>query len=236
MQLLLEAETWQILTVLGLGAGILVALRRLVVDRRPWGARLLAGLRRLEIALLCLLLGLMIVCSALQIVLRNATGSGLLWIDPFLRYLTLWIGFLGAAFATAAGRHIQIDIAARLSPPRLRRLAARIVSAVAAGVTLVLAETAYRHVVAEAGYGAVGVLGLPSWSLLVVMPAGFALMSYRFLYRVAAPAAVLARGDRETYEPGGTGDGPVPPAPAAGGEATPADPLPGDAAPGEATP
>jgi TRAP-type C4-dicarboxylate transport system permease small subunit len=145
-----------------------------------------------EIGILSALIGSMILLAALQIVLRNAFATGLLWIDPLLRSLTLWIGFLGAAFATASGRHIQIDILARVSPPPVRAVAARAVSAVSAVVTLILAETAWRHVIEEQSFAAEGVLGLPSWVLLTVMPGALALMSYRFLYRALGPAAPSA--------------------------------------------
>ncbi len=210
MNPLLSAETPAILATIGICCTGLAFFRRLVIDRHGWGTRLITGLRRLEIGLLTTLLGLMIFCSALQIVLRNLVGSGLLWIDPLLRYLTLWIGLLGAAFATAAGRHIQIDILARISPPRIQAVAARVVALTASVVTLVLAETAYRHVVAEFHFRATGVLDLPTWVLLIVIPVAFALMCYRFFYRVLVP---LPRG---TGEPGvGTdvapaGDGPTP--------------------------
>jgi TRAP-type C4-dicarboxylate transport system permease small subunit len=63
--------------------------------------------------LLAICLLSMVVLSALQILLRNVFGAGVLWIDPLLRYLTLWIGFLGAALAAAEGRHIQIDVLSR---------------------------------------------------------------------------------------------------------------------------
>lgn len=223
MRLLLNAATPQILLSIGLGAVALVLVRVLLVDRRRWGAGLLRGLRRLEIGLLAGLLGLMILLSALQIVLRNLLDAGLLWVDPLLRYATLWIGLLGAAYATAGGRHIQIDALARLSPPAVRALAGRVVAAVAAAVCLVLAETTLRYVIEEhrAGYR-LEELGAPTWVLVAVLPAAFALMCYRFLYRVVVPLEpalppMMAAG----------GDGAPPPPPTAGGAVPPPAPEPG---------
>jgi TRAP-type C4-dicarboxylate transport system permease small subunit len=181
------AGTPLILTVVGVACLALCLFRRLVIDRSDWGAVLIGISRRLEIAVLAALIGAMILFSALQILLRNVFGSGILWVDPMLRSITLWIGFLGAAFATASGRHIQIDILARISPPAVRGVAARAVSLAAAIVTLILAETAYRHVLEERTFEASGFLDIPSWLLITVIPIAFALMCYRFLYRVMAP-------------------------------------------------
>ena len=160
----LNATTPQILFTIGLLALALALLRRVWLDRSAGWQRLLAWAGRAEMFVLAALIGMMIVFSALQIVLRNFAGAGLLWIDPLLRSLTLWIGFLGAAFATAAGRHIQIDVLARLSPPGVRAWASRVVSAFAAVITLILAETAYRHVLDEYAFGATAFLDLPTWA------------------------------------------------------------------------
>ena len=232
MNLLLNVETPQILTVIGVGCLSLALLRFFVIDRQRWGATLILWLRRLEIALLTSLLGAMIVCSALQIVLRNVMGAGLLWIDPFLRYSTLWIGFLGAAFATAAGRHIQIDILARISPAPVRAVSGRIVAGTASVVTLILAETAYRHVVEEYRFAATGVLDLPTWVLLIVIPFAFALMCYRFVYQILVPPP-----DREQEGESDAGDASGPGGGTNGGsdDGSQREPLSGTAAP-EAAP
>ncbi len=166
------------------GAICLLLLGRLgLVDRAGWGRAWLGIARRLEMWGLALLLAIMVVASVVQIVLRNAFDTGLPWIDPLLRYLTLWIGFLGAAFATAEGRHIQIDAAARVSPPGLRRGVGRVASVVAALVCAVLADAGWRHVVAEHAYPAEAFLGLHTYHVLWIMPVAFVLMAYRFLYR-----------------------------------------------------
>ena len=61
--------------------------------------RFLLGLHRFEIALLALVLISMVLIATLQIILRNFFDTGLIWIDPLLRTMLLWLGLLGAVAA-----------------------------------------------------------------------------------------------------------------------------------------
>jgi len=65
---------------------------------------------RVEKFLVVFLLGAMILVAFLQIVLRNVFTTGFSWGDPFIRYLVVWVGFIGAALATKEGKHITIEI------------------------------------------------------------------------------------------------------------------------------
>lgn len=192
-----------VLVLLGFGALAVILLRHLLLARLAPGRALLAALRRGEMGLLALLLLGMVLLSAVQIVARNAFGAGFLWIDPLLRYSTLWIGFLGAALAAGEGRHIQMDVLGRALPPGPRRLAGRLVHLAAAATCAILAESAYRHLASEYAYGAREFLRLPTWILLAVIPAALAVMVYRFLDRALVPPLEAA----------------APPAPAIGAEA-----------------
>jgi TRAP-type C4-dicarboxylate transport system permease small subunit len=141
---------------------------------------LLALFRRGEIGLLAIIVLGMMVLSAAQVLFRNVAGGGILWVDPLLRYATLWIGFLGAAVATREGRHIQMDVLGRLLPPRLRRLAGATTHLAAAATCLVLAESSYRHLAAEYTNDSREFLQIPTWILLGVIPLSLALMTVRF--------------------------------------------------------
>jgi TRAP-type C4-dicarboxylate transport system permease small subunit len=180
-------STWLVLAVLALVALVLVLFHRFVLSPTGAGRALLTGARWAEIGLLALMVLAMILLSATQILARNVFDAGFLWIDPLLRYLTLWIGFLGAARATAEGRHITIDALSRVLPPRLRRVAGRVTHLAAAGICAVLAEAAYRHLASEYAYESREFLRLPTWLLLAVIPIGFTIMTYRFLDQALLP-------------------------------------------------
>ncbi len=196
--------TAQVLIALGFGAVGLVLLRHFLVDRFAPGRLLVAVLRRAEIALLALIVLGMVFLSAAQVVFRNLAGGGILWIDPLLRYLTLWIGFLGGAVATREGRHIQMDVLGRLLPPPAKRVAGLLTHLTAASTCAVLAESAYRHLASEYANNEREFLQLPTWILLGVIPVTLALMTYRFvdlaLFPQPPPPEIPPLGERASLE------------------------------------
>jgi TRAP-type C4-dicarboxylate transport system permease small subunit len=174
---------------------------RLLLESRRAGKRLIDTTQVLEGALLALLLGTMIALSFLQIVLRNVANSGLIWIDPLLRHLVLWIGFLGAMFSTRVGRHINIDALSRLMPRSLLRVVRVTTNLMAAFVCLLLSNASLKLVRDEATFGGTGFLGIPVWVLQIVMPIATLVMGSRFLgHAVAAARGRNLEADAETSE------------------------------------
>ncbi|MGV1098352.1 TRAP transporter small permease [Thiovibrio sp. JS02] len=142
--------------------------------------RLVGLLNRLEEALLCLLLVGMAVLACVQIGLR-LFAAGLPWADPFLRYLVLWAGLLGAGVATRLNRHIAIDLASRLLPAPLMIWLSVLIQLFSALVCLVLTYAAVVFVRGEAAYDAgQRLIGLAPWQLNLVFPIAFALIALRF--------------------------------------------------------
>ncbi|MFQ5601099.1 MAG: TRAP transporter small permease [Candidatus Krumholzibacteriia bacterium] len=171
---------------------VVISLLRVGFESRASGRRALRIMHALEAAFLALLLAAMLLLSFLQIVLRNLANAGFVWIDPLLRHLVLWIGFLGAMVATRVGRHINIDALSRfLAPLPLRgvRIATNLLAAL---VCLLLSNACLKMVREEAVFGQPGFLGVPTWILQVVMPVAMLVMSYRFLGH--ALAALRGRG------------------------------------------
>ncbi len=148
---------------------------------------------RFEEGVLCLLLVAMIGLACLQIVLRSFFESGLLWIDPLLRYMVLWCGLLGAAMATSRGSHIAIDLAEYLVPPRLLplvQLACQLFSCVTAGF---LTWASILFIKSEIAYGGPGLFNLPRWIWGLVFPLAFSLIALRYLRLAASSALQLGR-------------------------------------------
>lgn len=136
---------------------------------------------RLEQGVLALVLLSMVVLATVQIFLRNVLHSGLLWIDPLLRTLVLWVGFLGAAAATSRGRHIAIEILPLLLKPRARARLARATAVIAAVVCLILANAGYSYLIQEKEFGGEAFLGLRTWVTQSVLLFGFGFLTYRFV-------------------------------------------------------
>lgn len=145
------------------------------------------GSRFVEDALLIAAFGVLLLLAGMQIVLRNAFGTGLGWIDPVLRILVLWVGMLGAVVATREDRHISIDVLSRFAPavmlPWLKRVTA-IATAIVCGL---LAWHTFRFVRDERMYSDVEVAGVPVWLWQAILPFGFALMTWRFLFNALFP-------------------------------------------------
>ena len=100
--------------------------------RRFGDARVDLWTRRIEGVLFCLILGIMIAFSGLQVVLRNFFHTGVLWVDPLVRTLVLWLAVLGALTATSYARHLHIDVVHRSLPPAIGRRVTRVLSVFAA--------------------------------------------------------------------------------------------------------
>ena len=143
--------------------------------------RLAALIERLEDATLVLLMTVLVVLAGAQIVLRNLFDSGLVWADPSVRVLVLWVALLGAMAAARQGRHITVDLVARALPPRLAAPVRALTDLFAAGVCGVLAWHAARLVAMEWAAGTVVVAGVPTWVAQLIVPVGFAVIGLRYL-------------------------------------------------------
>lgn len=158
--------------------------------------RVAALVERVEDAILVLLLTALVALAGAQILLRNLFDSGLLWADPAVRVLVLWVALLGAMAAARQGRHITVDIVARLLPPRRAAPVRALTDLFTAAVCGVLAWHAGRLVGMEWEAGTIAVGGVPTWVAQLIVPVGFAVIGLRYLalvpHRFRAAAAAEA--------------------------------------------
>ena len=135
---------------------------------------------RLEQILITVLLSAMILTAFLQIVLRNFFSTGLAWGDPLVRYLVIWVGFIGAALATKEGKHITIEIVSHWLSGQANRYiqsASQLFSAIVSGL---LTWAALKFVRVEALMGGTAIFDLPVWVPQVIIPVAFGIMTLRF--------------------------------------------------------
>jgi TRAP-type C4-dicarboxylate transport system permease small subunit len=138
-------------------------------------------LHRAEDALLVLLLSTMIVLASTQILLRNLFDSGFVWIDPLLRVLVLWLGLIGATVATRNNRHIRIDLLTKFFRRNTHRLIQSIIGQISAWTCLVVAWYGFKWIQMDYADGLTSYVGVPAWTLEVIIPATFALIGLRYL-------------------------------------------------------
>jgi len=132
-----------------------------------------------------LLLFVMLLLAFLQVILRNIFSTGMLWADPFLRHLVLWIGFIGASLATQQEKHINIDLVTRFVSPRVTNIARVLTNLFAGIICTLLSKAGWTFLESEQSVGdillTIGAMKFPAWWFQLIIPLGFALMSFRFL-------------------------------------------------------
>jgi TRAP-type C4-dicarboxylate transport system permease small subunit len=156
-----------------------------------------APLHKVEDGLLMLILVGMILLSFLQIVLRNIFDVGLIWIEPLLRQMLLWVSLLGAIVATRNHNHITIDAVARFVPEgRFKYAAGLFADLFALAVCSLLAYATFSVFQMEYSdpQGGNIVPGLPLWASLATLPAAFGIMALRFVRFTGLSFRLLARG------------------------------------------
>ena len=147
----------------------------------PHLGRILTVLCRIEDGILVALLALMITLAAVQILLRNFFGAGIVWGDVLVRVLVLWIGLIGSMIATRQNKHISIDLVARYLPTGFDLPVKAVVQLFAAGVCALAAFYSFVFVYAEYFDGGRAFGQVPVWVCEAIMPLAFAVMALRYL-------------------------------------------------------
>ena len=145
--------------------------------------RLDTKISRVEQVLVTILLTTMILMAFFQIVLRNFFDTGISWGDSLVRYLVVWVGFIGAAIATKERKHINIDVISRwLTGPANNyiKLISHLFSAVICGL---LTLAAVKFILFEAQMGSTVFFKLPVWVPEIIIPVTFCLMTLRYAVR-----------------------------------------------------
>jgi TRAP-type C4-dicarboxylate transport system permease small subunit len=139
---------------------------------------------RVEDGILMLILVSMIILAFLQIVLRNVFGVGLIWIEPLVRQMLLWVALVGAMVATRDHNHITVDAISRFLPPgRIKSATAFICDTFATIVCCLLTYSTFLVFYREFNDPLLGNImpGLPHWASLLALPVAFGVMTLRFI-------------------------------------------------------
>ena len=146
------------------------------------------------------LLGVMILMAFGQVILRNFFDSSIEWGDIFVRHLVLWVGYFGAVIATGEGRHLRIEFLTKLVSEKPRKVFFIISSLFAAVICYLLMQASVAFVQLEMESESTLILDLPGWYFIVIIPIGYALISFRFLVRSLSGFVEVLRGNWTTTE------------------------------------
>lgn len=149
-----------------------------------------------EDALLVVILAAMIVLAGAQIVLRNLFDTGLLWADPSLRVMVLWVGMIGAMVATRFDKQISVDAVSRFLSPRWRARVRVLTDLFTAVVSAMVAWHALRLVLDDKAAGSTVFASVPVWLCEAILPLAFGVIAIRYLvYAVVHARAAAGSGD-----------------------------------------
>jgi TRAP-type C4-dicarboxylate transport system permease small subunit len=142
--------------------------------------KIISIINKIEDSLLVLILSSMIVLAVFQIISRNLFSEGVVWIDPLLRTLVLWIGLSGAIVATRQDNHIRIDIFTKYFPKHWLKIVHRLVYLFTLSICLLIAWHSARFVYSEYEYGTIAFASVPAWLNASIFPLSFFLIAVRY--------------------------------------------------------
>jgi len=138
-------------------------------------------------------------CGALicvDVAMRYVFNHPILGGIEIVEYALVYITFLGASWAVPRGAHIDIDVAVQAMPKSWQRVCALLSNLIALGVAIVLAVfgTTVTWTAFTRGAFKPTVLEIPTWTVLLIIPIGSALMAFRFRREVIVCADAIATG------------------------------------------
>ena len=142
--------------------------------------KIISIINKIEDSLLVVILSSMIALAVFQIISRNLFSEGVVWIDPLLRTLVLWIGLSGAIVATRQDNHIRIDIFTKYFPKRWLKIVHRLVYLFTLSICLLIAWHSARFVYSEYEYGTIAFAAVPAWLSASIIPLSFFLIAVRY--------------------------------------------------------
>ncbi|WP_020589265.1 TRAP transporter small permease [Desulfobacter curvatus] len=143
-------------------------------------SRMISILHKIEDALLVSLLLLMIGLAVFQIVLRNGFEAGIVWADPLIRVLVLWLGLIGAMVASRTDNHISIDIVSKYLPTGLQRVAGLLIYLFTTIICALMTWHSARFVLMEKADGMLAFFSVPIWLCELIIPFAFGIITIRY--------------------------------------------------------
>ncbi len=134
---------------------------------------------------LALLMGIMTVDVLWGVFTRYIVGNQASWTEELARFLLIWIGMLGAAFAAGLQMHLAIDLLPqRLAGPSKSRLLVIIDIIVILFVLAVMVIGGSRYVYLSLKLGQISpAMQIPMGYIYLVMPiSGLLIIWYKFVH------------------------------------------------------
>lgn len=114
--------------------------------------------------------------------LREFFDGGFIWAKELAAYLMIWVGFIGASYATKENKHLVVGIPEKLFPKKILPFVSLFVNVVVFSVTLFLAYLGFIYVAETKAIGETSlVLNIPLWIVQVIIPVSLVIIAIRFI-------------------------------------------------------
>jgi TRAP-type C4-dicarboxylate transport system permease small subunit len=148
----------------------------------------------LETVLLVTLLSSMMLLAVGQIVLREIFSTGFVWADELIKLMVLWLAMVGSIAACRDNRHIRIDALSHILPTIAIEITRALVDVFAAVICAAIAWQTWRYLQIEIEYQDTVLVNIPAWIAHSILPAAFALISFRFMVLVIKQVGRIVTG------------------------------------------
>jgi TRAP-type C4-dicarboxylate transport system permease small subunit len=144
-------------------------------------------LARIEEAIACISMAVMVVIIGMQVFNRYVLGSSLVWSEELGRFLFIWSVWVGCAYAMREDRHLRVTALSEFSGPRVRLA----LDAFAQVATLVFCGFAIVWGISMIGFltrtgQQAPALEVPIYWVYLALPVGMGLMAIRCLQKLWA--------------------------------------------------
>lgn len=116
-----------------------------------------------------------------QIILRNFFDTGIIWGDSFLRIAVLWIGMMGALYASRCNNHISIDLGIKYLSKKHRKFIQFLIHLFTSLICALVSWYGFNWMIMEYEYAEMAFANVPIWISISIIPLVFLIMSIRYL-------------------------------------------------------
>ncbi len=114
--------------------------------------------------------------------LREFFNSGFIWAKELAAFLMIWVGFIGASYATKENKHLVVGIPEKLFPKKVLPYVSLFVNVIVFSVTIFIAYLGFQYVMETKEFGETSlVLNIPLWIVQIVIPASLIIIALRFI-------------------------------------------------------
>ncbi len=126
---------------------------------------------------------LLLSLSLIQVLLRLFFNFGVESADSIIRYLVMWVGFLGASLATYKNRHINIDVASQFFKKINKDAVNFIINLFSFIICLLFFIASFIFILNEVNETS-KIIFIPVWILELILPLIFLFMLLSFLQKI----------------------------------------------------